>query len=320
MKLEHIGIAVQDVKTVETLYNTILGIVRYKTETVEREGVRTHFLAAGNVKLELLEALHESSPVAKYLASKGQGLHHLAFEVEDADEAMRQLMDAGFKPLADAPKAGADGKRIFFLHPKQTQGVLVELCQSTPILFDYTDYETTAGTVRICERGAASNPVLLLLPNLDTPPTEWAGLVLTLEQQFRVLVFDPQTITVEKIENTLRQLQLANVYVVADSGTSVLTLEVARNQPKAIRKMVLYNFPLSKVGTAFLGQIQHPILLACDDTHPEAPHLFSVKNLAPSVEIAILPAPKASSSNSTSPHSTLSVLSDSGFIKWWCSS
>ena len=84
--------------------------------------------------------------------------------------------------------------------------------------------------------------------------------------------------------------------------------------------MVLYNFPLSKVGTAFLGQIQHPILLACDDTHPEAPHLFSVKNLAPSVEIAILPAPKASSSNSTSPHSTLSVLSDSGFIKWWCSS
>ncbi|MBN8587153.1 MAG: methylmalonyl-CoA epimerase [Rhodothermia bacterium] len=317
MKLEHIGIAVQDVKTVESLYNTLLGIVRYKSETVEREGVRTHFLAAGNVKLELLEALHDASPVAKYLATKGQGLHHLAFEVPDAEDAMRRLVEAGFKPLADAPKAGADGKRIFFLHPKQTHGVLVELCQSTPVTFDYTEYETSAGGVRICERGAPSNPVLLLLPSSEVPATDWANLVLTLEQQFRVLVFDPQDLTAAKVENTLRQLQLSEVYVAATSAQCVLALEIARNQPQVIQKVVLYNLPLSKIGNSLLSQVKTPLLLACDDTHPEAPHLFSVKNLVSSAEIAILPTPAVDPSKPLPPRSTLSVLFDTGFIKWW---
>ena len=125
--LEHVGWAVADADAARATIQKILGLVAYKTETVEREGVRTHFLDAG-AKLELLEALGPDSPVAKFLDKRGEGLHHLAFAVPDVDAVFERLRDAGVPLLADAPKPGADGKRIFFVHPRATHGVLVEFC------------------------------------------------------------------------------------------------------------------------------------------------------------------------------------------------
>ena len=127
-RLEHIGIAHFDTKEARHLYKLLFDIGVYKTEKVEREGVATHFLDVGNTKIELLEALNEDSPITKYLRNKGQGIHHLAFETPDIQLAYQQCVEKGFKPL-HLPKEGADGKVIFFLHPKETQGILIEFCQ-----------------------------------------------------------------------------------------------------------------------------------------------------------------------------------------------
>ena len=132
--LEHIGVAVENAEAVAALYEKLLGGRLYgrpyKQETIAHEGVRTHFIQAGAAKLELLEALGPESPVQRFLAKRGEGLHHLAFEVADVQAEMERLRKLGFQPLSDAPRPGADGKLIFFLHPKDTHGVLVEFCQS----------------------------------------------------------------------------------------------------------------------------------------------------------------------------------------------
>jgi methylmalonyl-CoA/ethylmalonyl-CoA epimerase len=130
MKLEHIGIAVKDLSQSNALFAQILGSQPYKQETVEREGVITSFFQTGESKIELLVATHPDSPIAKFIEKRGEGIHHLAFEVADIEAEMKRLQDQGFTLLADAPKLGADNKRICFLHPKGTNGVLIELCQS----------------------------------------------------------------------------------------------------------------------------------------------------------------------------------------------
>ncbi len=128
MKLEHVGIAVKDAAAVGELYRVLFGAAPYKEERVEREGVRTIFYDAGGTKVELLEATTPDSPIAKFLEKRGEGLHHLAFAVADVDAEIVRLKAAGFTLLADEAKPGADNKRIVFLHPKGTHGVLVELC------------------------------------------------------------------------------------------------------------------------------------------------------------------------------------------------
>lgn len=132
-RLEHIGIAVQDAEPVARVYHDVLGVLPYKTETVESQSVRTHFISADTAKLELLEATKTSSPITKFLERQGEGLHHLAFEVDDADLMHERMQDAGYRVLGDAPSPGADGKRIFFLHPKDTHGVLVEFCETVAV-------------------------------------------------------------------------------------------------------------------------------------------------------------------------------------------
>lgn len=136
MHLEHLGLAVRDAAPALDHLARVLGLSAYKTESVESEGVRTTFLDAGGPRLELLEATTPESPIARHLERRGEGLHHVAFEVDNLDEAFRELEAAGVRLLNDAPKPGADGKRIFFIHPKETAGVLVELCQSARYLPD----------------------------------------------------------------------------------------------------------------------------------------------------------------------------------------
>lgn len=128
-KLEHIGIAVKDIKAANTLFAGLLGREPYKTEEVESEGVRTSFFEIGGVKIELLEATRPDSPIAKFIEKKGEGLHHLAFEVSDIGQSLRQYQEKGYDLINKEPKHGADNKMIAFLHPKSTGGVLVELCK-----------------------------------------------------------------------------------------------------------------------------------------------------------------------------------------------
>lgn len=129
-KVEHIGIAVNDIKIAGNIYEKLLNTGVYKTELVEREGVETAFLKTGPNKIELLQATHADSPIAKFIAKKGEGIHHIAFEVDDIEAEMLRLKNEGFILLSDKPKPGADNKLVCFVHPKSAGGVLIELCQS----------------------------------------------------------------------------------------------------------------------------------------------------------------------------------------------
>ncbi|GAB3505263.1 methylmalonyl-CoA epimerase [Spirosoma knui] len=127
--VEHIGIAVHDIATSNDLFTKLLNVAPYKAETVESEGVTTSFFRVNETKIELLEATNPDSPIAKFLEKKGEGIHHLAFEVDDIVAEMERLKNEGFTLVRETPKRGADNKLVCFLHPKGTNGVLIELCQ-----------------------------------------------------------------------------------------------------------------------------------------------------------------------------------------------
>ena len=129
-QIEHIGIAVKNLEFSKNLFTKLLGITPYKQEAVETEGVMTSFFQTGQTKIELLEATNPESPIAKFIEKKGEGIHHIAFEVADILAEMERLKSEGFILLNEVPKKGADNKLVCFLHPKGTNSVLVELCQS----------------------------------------------------------------------------------------------------------------------------------------------------------------------------------------------
>jgi len=128
-KIEHIGIAVKDLETSNELFSKLFGRPPYKSETVESEGVTTSFFQLGTNKIELLEATNPNSPIAKFIAKKGEGVHHIAFDVTDIEAEIARLKGEGFVVINETPKNGADNKLVAFLHPKSTNGVLIELCQ-----------------------------------------------------------------------------------------------------------------------------------------------------------------------------------------------
>lgn len=128
-KIEHIGIAVKNLEEANKVYAQLLGVEPYKQEGVESEGVLTSFFRTGESKIELLESTREDGPIAKYIAKRGEGIHHIAFAVEDIKAEVARLKEQGFTVLNETPKRGADNKWVVFLHPKSSHGVLVELCQ-----------------------------------------------------------------------------------------------------------------------------------------------------------------------------------------------
>ncbi|MCI0751601.1 MAG: methylmalonyl-CoA epimerase [Flammeovirgaceae bacterium] len=128
-KLEHIGIAVKNLEEANVLYAKLLGREHYKIEEVESEGVRTSFFEVAGLKIELLEATKPESAIAKFVEKRGEGLHHLAFEVQNIQKSIQEKKAQGFVPIKETVSKGADNKLICFLHPKSTGGVLVELCQ-----------------------------------------------------------------------------------------------------------------------------------------------------------------------------------------------
>ena len=128
-KIEHLGIAVKSLDEAIPLYEKLLQTTCYKTESVSSEGVNTAFFQIGEAKIELLEASNQNSLIAKFLSKKGEGFHHVAFEVDDIEEELARLQKLDFILLHLSPKEGADNKRIAFMHPKSTMGMLIELCQ-----------------------------------------------------------------------------------------------------------------------------------------------------------------------------------------------
>ena len=128
-KIEHIGIAVKDLEASNKLFASLFGKEHYKEEDVASEGVKTSFFKSGPNKIELLQATNVESPIAKFIEKKGEGAHHIAFAVSDIKAEIKRLKTAGFIVLNETPRKGADNKLVAFLHPKTTNGVLIELCQ-----------------------------------------------------------------------------------------------------------------------------------------------------------------------------------------------
>ncbi|WOK07090.1 methylmalonyl-CoA epimerase [Imperialibacter roseus] len=127
--VEHIGIAVKNLSEGNAVYEKLLGVAPYKSEEVASEGVMTSFFKVGSTKIELLEGTNDLSPISKFIEKRGEGIHHVAFEVNDIKTEMERLRKEGFVLLNEEPKKGADNKLVCFVHPKGTNGVLVELCQ-----------------------------------------------------------------------------------------------------------------------------------------------------------------------------------------------
>ncbi len=132
-KIEHIGIAVKDIAASNKIFEDILGVAPYKQEAVESEGVLTSFFKTGENKIELLQATREDSAIAKFLEKNREGIHHIAFDVSDIYSEIERLMKLGYKMIHEHPKDGADNKLIAFLHPRDSNGVLIELCQEKRI-------------------------------------------------------------------------------------------------------------------------------------------------------------------------------------------
>jgi methylmalonyl-CoA/ethylmalonyl-CoA epimerase len=129
LKIEHLGIAVKSLEQSNALFEKLFGQAPYKLEKVVSEGVSTSFFKMGENKIELLEATTADSAIAKFIEKKGEGIHHIAFEVADIYAEMKRLQQEGFRLLSEVPKKGADNKLICFIHPKESNGVLIELCQ-----------------------------------------------------------------------------------------------------------------------------------------------------------------------------------------------
>ena len=195
MTLDHVGIALSDPDQ-KAVIERLLGAGPYKTETVEREGVATTFFGDGGArgaapKLELLEATRADSPVAGFVAKRGPGVHHLAFEVADLEAEMDRVRALGFRLLADAPKPGADGKRIVFLHPKSTAGVLVEFVESVRPAPTWMTVATGGGDRAVQVSGPEDGPALVVLHGaLGSTELETDRLIRLWERTFRVWALD----------------------------------------------------------------------------------------------------------------------------------
>ena len=129
VKIEHLGIAVKDLSFSNDLFSRLLNTKPYKQENVDREKVTTSFFQVGESKIELLQSTDETGTIHQFIEKKGEGIHHIAFLVEDINAEVRRMIEEGFQPISDQPKPGADNKLVFFFHPKSTGGVLIELCQ-----------------------------------------------------------------------------------------------------------------------------------------------------------------------------------------------
>ncbi len=297
-RLEHIGIAIRDAEAVSALYKVLLDVLPYKTESVEREGVRTHFISADTAKIELLESLGPESPVARFLDKRGEGLHHLAFEVDDIHAAMARLRAAGFEPLSDAPLPGADGKLIFFLHPKQTHGVLVECCQSISAQLASLEMDGAGGRFTLLHGGDPSRPAIVILPGAANLTTgELHSLLCALEPSFHLIIPDdagmPVAARASHVVAALDHFQRrrADVLGLREGGTVALSL--AHSQPERVDRVALHESDpfFDGKSAAELSSIRPCILVTAGDRSAFVPLQRTLRlcRTLPHSALAILP-------------------------------
>ena len=253
--LEHIGIAVDDVATVIDDIRTLLGSAPYKAETVTEQQVRTHFIEAGTAKIELLESLDDDSAVRTFLDRQGEGLHHLAFEVDDAEATMARLREAGFTLLSDTPQSGADDKRIFFVHPKETHGVLIEFCEPVAPSWSPTLAPHREGRLAVYERGDRDRPSLLVLHGAaGSTLLESAPLMRRLEPHYHVVGVDlsghgasslppVDTFTIDRLADDARAaldaVDATAAHLFGFSMGASVALRVAHTSPDRVRRLAL---------------------------------------------------------------------------------
>jgi methylmalonyl-CoA epimerase len=254
-RVEHIGIAVDNIDAVVETFRALLGTEPYKEEMVADQQVRTHFLDAETTKLELLDALDDSSPVQRFLDQRGEGLHHLAFEVTDLAATMHRLRDAGFELLSETPQAGADDKQIVFVHPKQTHGVLVEFCESVTPSWSARQVPRHDGHLSVFERGQRDRPSLLVLHGAaGCTRHETAPLMRRLESAFHLVGVDLSghgtsafpldqdfslDLFAEDARAVMDALNLSSAHVFGFSLGGGVALQLAHRHPDRIDRLAL---------------------------------------------------------------------------------
>lgn len=252
--LEHIGIAVKESSGVEDFLYDLLGLRSYKTEAIREHDVRATFLSAGTAKLELLESTAPDSTIAKHLTRRGEGIHHLAFEVEDIFETFRAVQELGLDPVEEAPRPGADGRQVFFLHPRQTHGILIELCQDTNPPLEPTFVEYRGERLATYRAGNPARPPIVILHGaLGATELETRGLFEELAQDHFVIAIDfPGHGASDDVEDLPLNLEgLADVVLTVMDAEDLETtslfgfsfggnvgLTVAREQPSRIQRLI----------------------------------------------------------------------------------
>ncbi len=254
--LEHVGIAVESVTAVIDCFDDLLGKRPYKSETVTSQQVRTHFLDGESTKLELLESLDAESPVQRFLDRRGEGLHHLAFEVEDLSDTLHRLRSAGFTMLNDTPQPGADEKNIAFVHPKDTHGVLVEFCETTAPSWSPRRVSNRDRTLAVYERGDPDRPPFLFLhgaggsTRLDTAPllrrleSSVHGIGLDLSGHGASSFPPDDELTMDRFVSdvvaTLDALDCPSAHLFGFSLGSAVALRVADAYPERVDRLALF--------------------------------------------------------------------------------
>ena len=189
--LEHVGIAVKEASDVEAMLDELFGFQSYKRETVADQHVQTTFISAQSTKLELLESTAPESSLEKYLDRQGEGIHHLAFEVDDIYEAFAAVRELGLEPVEESPHEGADGKQIFFLHPRQTHGILIELCQATDPPLQPVSIPYRGESLATYRAGNPERPSIVILHGaLGATELETRGLYEELAKDYSVVAID----------------------------------------------------------------------------------------------------------------------------------
>jgi methylmalonyl-CoA epimerase len=250
--LDHIAIAVQDSTPLLHVLSRLLDLEPYRREPVESQAVETIFLPTGRTKLELVHPLHADSPISGFLKKRGDAMHHLAFEVEDVRAVMERARALGLRPLSEEPQPGADGKLIFFVHPRDTHGILLEFCQQARIDLEVERVEVDGASMSVYQGGRSSaEPVFLLHGEPGGLQVDFAHLVPVLERRFRViaperaLVCDGMaaregTLSVDALLSLMDVLNVDRTRVFGYSAGGAAALELAVRAPERVAGVALF--------------------------------------------------------------------------------
>jgi len=304
-KLEHVGIAVTDRDRATEILNRLLGCVPYKSEEVVREGVETVFFDAGGSKFEILASTDRDSPVDKFITRRGEGLHHIAVEVADIAAAFDRVTAEGFSILSAEPQRGADGKLIFFVHPKETFGTLIEFCQQTAPTWVPHDVHMPHGVVRAFTAGSPDAPPILLLHDQGAPgASSFQQLLPLVEPTMFVIAFDapghgastdwPSGTSILKAcdkhaRAILNHFRVATGAIIVGNGLGcTAAVQCLSSYPELVAGLALVDAGDHPIDLAALERCARPVLIA-DLESPLAPDDAAALLARPSIRHVSLP-------------------------------